>query len=264
MKVLLINSVCGIGSTGRICTDLASKYEQEGHTVKIAYGRGRVLEHFQKYAVRIGSNLGNKWSMLHTRITDRHGFANKRATKKFLDWADEYAPDILWLHNIHGYYINVEMLFDWIKSRPQMQVKWTLHDCWAFTGHCAYFDLADCHKWKVDCDKCSKKKHYPSSFLLDNSRDNYKRKKAAFTGVENMMIITPSEWLAGLAKQSFLSEYPIEVINNKIDTNVFKPTPSNFREKYGLQGKKIILGVANFWTVSKGFYDYLKLSEMLN
>lgn len=263
MKVLLINSVCGVGSTGRICADLAAKFEQDGHTVKIAYGRGNAPEQFKKYAVRIGSDMGNKLSALHTRLTDRHGFANKCATKSFLKWAQAYDPDILWLHNLHGYYINVEMLFDWIKSRPQMQVKWTLHDCWTFTGHCSHFVVAGCYKWQDGCDKCIQKKYYPSSILLDNSRDNYKRKKAAFTGVKNMTLITPSNWLAELVKQSFLSEYPVEIINNTIDTNIFKPTPSDFREKYGLQGKKVILGVSGIWTKNKGFYDFLKLSEML-
>ena len=178
MKYLFVNSVCGIRSTGRICTDLAYQLENQGHEVKIAYGRVEdVPEKFQKYAVRIGNNVDLKFHALRTRILDEHGFGSKKATKEFLKWADTYDPEVLWLHNIHGYYINIELLFDWIKSRPQMKVKWTLHDCWAFTGHCSYFTMAGCEKWKNMCEKCSQKRKYPTSILIDNSRNNFMRKK---------------------------------------------------------------------------------------
>lgn len=264
MKILFINSVCGIRSTGRICTELAGKYEADGHEVKIAYGRESVPEKYQKYAVRIGTEWDNKISAIHTRVTDRHGFANKKATYKFLKWADEYDPDLLWLHNIHGYYINIELLFDWIKSRSLMQVKWTLHDCWAFTGHCSYFTVIQCECWKSHCQVCPQKKRYPSSYLCDNSFLNFERKKNAFTGVRNLTLITPSKWLANIVKESFLKEYPVEVVYNTIDTNVFKPTPSDFRKQFGLENKKIILGVASIWDQRKGLEDFLKLAERLD
>lgn len=263
MKILMINSVCGIRSTGRICTDLAEQLEKEGNEVKIAYGREIVPERFERLAVRIGGDFDAKLSAIHTRLTDRHGFANKRATARFLKWATEYDPELLWLHNIHGYYINVEMLFAWIKSRPQMKVKWTLHDCWAFTGHCSHFTVAKCDKWKLQCEKCAQKERYPKSRVLDNSYGNFQRKKAAFTGVERMQINTPSKWLAGLVKESFLSEYPVEVVYNTIDLNVFKPTEGDFRERYGLEKKKLIIGVASTWDERKGLQDFLKLSGRL-
>lgn len=265
MKVLMINSVCGIGSTGRICTDLAQEFEKSGHEVKIAYGREeKVPDAFRKYAVRIGSAMDVKLHGLRTRLLDEHGFGSKAATKKFLEWAESYQPDLLWLHNIHGYYINVELLFAWIKKHPKLEVKWTLHDCWAFTGHCAYFTMADCNKWKTHCEHCKQKEKYPTSKGLDNASHNFERKKRAFTGVAHMTLITPSQWLADLVKQSFLSEYPIEVHYNKIDTSVFKPTPSDFRKKYGLEGKKVILGVASTWDERKGLADFLELAKMLD
>lgn len=264
MKILLINSVCGTGSTGRICTDLAQQFEKEGHIVKIAYGRhAYVPKQFQKYAVRIGTDWDVKLHALQTRLFDTHGFGSKLATKKFLQWADQYNPDLVWLHNIHGYYINVEMLFAWLKSRPNMQVKWTLHDCWAFTGHCSHFTMVNCNKWKTRCEKCPQLYCYPASFI-DNSKNNFDRKKAAFTGVKNMAIITPSKWLADLVKQSFLKEYPVEVVYNTIDKTIFKPTPSDFRQRYGLEGKKIILGVASTWDERKGLQDFIKLANMLD
>ena len=250
MKVLFINSVCGIGSTGRICTDLAQQLEAEGNEVKIAYGRkGTVPEQFQKYAVRIGTDFDCKIHAIQTRLFDTHGFGSKHATKEFLKWAEEYKPDLVWLHNLHGYYINVEMLFDWIKKHPEMQVKWTLHDCWAFTGHCSY---------------CSQLRRYPACFAMSSVSKNFERKRKAFTGVKNMTLITPSKWLADLTRQSFLKEYPVEVHYNTIDTSIFKPTPSDFRERYGLQDKIIVLGVANVWEDRKGLFDFYKLAEMLD
>lgn len=265
MKVLLINSVCGIGSTGRICTDLAQKFEAAGDEVKIAYGRkGTVPEQFQKYAVRIGTDWDCKMHAIQTRLFDTHGFGSKYATKKFLQWAEEYKPDLLWLHNIHGYYINVEMLFVWIKKHPEMQVKWTLHDCWAFTGHCSHFTAVKCAQWKSHCSYCSQLRRYPACYAMSSVRRNFARKRAAFTGVPNLTLITPSKWLADLVKQSFLKDYPVEVHYNTIDTTIFKPTPSDFRERYGLQDKIIVLGVANVWEVRKGLFDFYKLAEMLD
>ena len=265
MKVLIINSVCGIGSTGKIVGALAEDFEKQGHEVVIAYGRdGNVPERYKPFAHRIGSDAGVKISALRTRLLDDHGFANEQATRQFLKWAEEFNPDLLWLHNLHGYYIHVGLLFRWIKSRPHMQVKWTLHDCWAFTGHCAHFAAVGCERWKQGCHHCPEKKSYPASALLDNSPGNYRRKRAAFTGVRNMRLIAPSQWLADLAKQSFLGEYPVEVRYNTIDTTIFRPTPGAFREKYGLEDKRIILGVASVWTDRKGLQDFLELRQLLD
>lgn len=264
-KVLLINSVCGIGSTGRICTELAKQFSNEGADVKIAYGRsGYVPEDSKRYAVRIGNSASVKLHALKTRITDKHGLGSKFTTKHFLRWADKFDPDVLWLHNIHGYYINYDMLFKWIKMRPFMEVRWTLHDCWAFTGHCTHFKVANCSKWKTECENCPQTNEYPKCSFTDNSKTNYRIKRAAFTGVENLTVITPSNWLANLVKQSFLGEYPTEVQNNKIDFSVFKPTPSEFKKMHGLEGKRIILGVAGTWSKSKGLDDFIKLGNLID
>lgn len=264
MRVLMINSVCGIRSTGRISTDLAEEFLAEGHKVKIAYGRENVPDKYKDISVHIGSNIDIYISALKSRCLDNEGFNSVNATKKFLKWADEYNPDLLWLHNLHGYYINLELLFKWIKSRPNMQVKWTLHDCWAFTGHCSYFTVAKCEKWKVQCKNCPQSNEYPTSICLDNSMKNFNRKKELFCGVKNMTLITPSKWLADLVRQSFLSDYGIEVIHNRIDKAVFKPTSSDFKKKYNLESKKIVLGVASAWSERKGLDDFIKLSEMLD
>lgn len=264
MKVLLINVVCGVGSTGRICLELAKEFEAKGDEVKIAYGRGSVPDSGKKYAFHIGNLVDQKIHFLKTRLLDEHGLGSENETKKFIKWADNYNPDLLWLHNIHGYYINYELLFRWIKSRPNMQVRWTLHDCWAFTGHCAYFTKAACEKWMKECHDCKQKRSYPSSLFIDRSKQNYYRKKAAFTGVNNLTIITPSQWLASLVKASFLGEYEIRVIYNKINKQIFRPVENNVKNEYNVTGKKMILGVANVWDSRKGFDDFLKLSYLLD
>lgn len=264
MKVLIINSSCGVGSVGRICVDFAKEYEAKGYEVKITYGRDlTVPAGLEKYAVRIGGKMNLVYHMLYSRLLDRHGFASWHATKKFLKWAEAYDPDIVFMHNIHGYYLNVEMLFRWIKSHPEKEIRWMLHDCWAFTGHCSYFSFEKCIKWQTQCNKCELLSKYPASIGLDNSTNNFRKKKELFTGIKNMTLITPSYWLANLVKKSFLKEYPVIVIHNRVDTEVFKPTDSDLRERYDLVGKKVLLGVAFKWTKFKGLNDFIELAEYL-
>ena len=263
MRVLQINSVCGIRSTGRICTDLADVLLQDGHECKIAYGRESVPEKYRKIAVRIGNDLDAKMHALQSRIFDNAGFGSRLATEKFIEWVKEYNPDIIHLHNIHGYYINIEVLFKYL-AESNKPVIWTLHDCWACTGHCAYFSYVKCDKWKTGCFNCPQKKRYPLSLLWDASKQNWQKKKALFTSVKNMTLVTPSKWLANEVKKSFLSNYPMNVIANGIDLDVFKPTPSDFKEKNGLVGKKIILGVASSWSECKGLKDFIELSKILD
>ena len=263
MKVLQINSVCGIRSTGRICTDLAEVLEQNGHECKIAYGREIVPEKYQKYAVRIGNGFDVKIHALQSRIFDNMGFGSRCATEKFIEWVKDYNPDVIHLHNIHGYYINIEILFNYL-AKAKKPVVWTLHDCWAFTGHCAYYSYVKCDKWKTCCYNCPQKKCYPLSILFDHSKQNWLKKNTLSTSVKNMILVTPSKWLANEVKQSFLGKYPVKVIPNGIDLNVFKPTPSDFREKNDLVGKKIILGVASIWDKRKGLDDFVELSKVLD
>jgi len=261
MKVLQINSVCGIGSTGRIATDLYRVLEEQGHECVIAYGRGTAPEGIK--TIKIGTDLDNYIHVAKTRIFDKHGFGSTRATKEFIKKIEEYNPDVIHLHNIHGYYVDIEILFEYLK-KANKKVVWTLHDCWAFTGHCAYFDYIGCSKWKDECKECPQKKEYPNSLLIDNSIWNFHKKKEIFRGVKDLTIITPSNWLASLVKESFLSEYKVSVINNGIDLNIFKPVESDFREKYALKDKFIVLGVASVWDRRKGLNYFIELSQKLD
>jgi len=258
--VLQINTVCGVGSVGRIVRQIHEALREKGHESYIAYGRKPLG---CDGAIRIGEDLDVYFHVFLTRVFDLHGFGSKKATKKFLKIVEEINPDIIHLHNIHGYYLNIEVLFDFLKSFDK-PVVWTLHDCWAFTGHCSHFTYAKCERWKTGCYSCPEKKSYPRSVIFDNSKSNYARKKKAFTGAKNMTLVTPSQWLAGLVKESFLRDYPVQVIPNGIDTEVFKPTPSDFKKRYGLDGKFLILGVANVWGKRKGFDYFLDLSKYLS
>ena len=259
MKILQINSVCGIRSTGRICTDIATALREEGHECRIGYGREQVPAQYKPYAIRIGSNRSVRWDGLKTRLFDTAGFGSKRATKRFIEHMKAYDPDVIHLQNLHGYYLHVGVLFDYLKQAGK-PVVWTLHDCWAFTGHCV--NLNGCDKWKTECYACPKYRRYPSSYT-DHSRRNYALKKKTFCGVPNLTIVTPSQWLGELTAQSFLGEYPVKVIHNGIDTAVFKPTASDFRERHGLMDKTVVLGVASAWSGGKGLFDFYKLADHL-
>lgn len=261
MKVLMINVVCGIRSTGRICTDLAGVLEKQGHEVKIAYGREKVPKQFQKYAVRIGNDIDVNLHGIKARLIDGAGYGSRKSTQRFIEWVKIYDPDVIHLHNLHGYYINIELLFEYLKVCGK-RIIWTLHDCWAFTGHSAYCDAIQCERWKAGCYACPQKKEYPKS-LLDFSRRNWVYKKNIFTGMPNLEIVTPSKWLANLVKESFFKEYPVKVIHNGIDTKQFKPLKNDFKTVYGIADKIMVLGVATAWNEMKGLSDFYELANRL-
>lgn len=263
MRVLEINTVCGSGSTGRICTDLAQLLEQRGDACQIGYARGHVPPQAQKYAHCIGTAWDYRLHGVETRLFDTHGFGSRRATREFLKWAAEWKPDVVHLHNLHGYYLQVEELFSFLKEKD-LPVVWTLHDCWPFTGHCSHFSAVGCTQWQAGCRNCALLREYPACYGFSSVSRNYARKKAAFTGVKNLTLVTPSRWLADLTRQSFLKDYPIQVIPNGIDLTQFHPVSSDIRSRLGIPAeKKLVLGVAGVWTEKKGLYDFFQLANLL-
>jgi putative colanic acid biosynthesis glycosyltransferase len=260
MKILQINSVCGVGSTGRIVLDIHKILLSQGHESFIAYGRGNTRDITN--TIRIGSKFNNNIHAISSRLFDNHGFASKLATKKFIQRIQHINPDLIHIHNLHGYYLNIELLFNYLKLSKK-PVIWTLHDCWAFTGHCAYFDYVGCNKWRTGCHTCPQRNEYPKSWLIDNSKRNYAKKKELINSLDNLTIISPSNWLSELVKDSYLKKFPRKVINNGIDLEKFKPTESNFRENYELKDKFIILGVANIWNARKGLKYFIELSNKI-
>lgn len=253
MKVAFINSVYPYGSTGRIVKNLANFVEQKGGQAKIFYGRG------EKSDGLLQSKISLYLNAFKSRIFGKEGLRCRKNTQKLIKGLKDFNPDVIHLHNLHGYYLNYEILFDFLKKFDK-KVIWTLHDEWAFTGHCAYFDES-CKQFD-GCDNCVKKSEYPKS-LFDNSKNNFLRKKQAFCGVKNLTIVTPSVWLKNVCEASFLNEYPILTINNGVNETVFAYTQNDFREKYLLKDKKIVLGVSYFWTERKGIEVFNNLSEEL-
>lgn len=262
MKVLIINSVYGIGSTGRIVEDLMREYQKQGFDTYFAYGRNSKLTNdVENKAYRIGSKLSVYFHVVMSRLFDWHGLCSIYATKKLIKYIDRLKPNVIHLHNVHGYYLNYKILFEYLK-KTDIKIIWTLHDTWAFTGHCAYF--GNCLKWKEKCYKCEKKLSYPRSWGIDNSLKQYKLKKEAFTNVKNMILVTPSEWLKSLVKQSYLNEYDVIVINNGVNLENFTHIDEYTFDKIVDRSKKILLGVAMPFTERKGYSDFLKLNEIID
>ena len=260
MAVLLqINVTANWGSHGRIAENIGELAMEHGWESHIAYGRYANKSKSEIY--KIGSAIDIYNHVLQTRVFDRHGLASKQATRRLIEYIDSVAPDIIHLHNIHGYYLNYPLLFEYLQ-KSEIPVVWTLHDCWAFTGHCANFDYINCDRWKFHCHHCPALGRYPHSSLFDRSSDNFNDKCKWFTSLKNMTIVPVSDWLASKVRQSFLSRYPIQVIHNGVDTSTFN-YQSVKKEDFGFQDKFIVLGVASVWDDRKGLADFLKLRNVL-
>lgn len=260
MKVLFVNLVYGVGSTGKIIADMMEVLKRSGHDAKALYGTGEKSD--DPDAVRVSGKSGYYFHNAVSRFTDHAGLYSWTATRKLIREIRAFSPDVIHLHTLHGFYVNYEMLFRFLKQAG-VPVVWTLHDCWAFTGHCTHFSQANCTQWQTLCRDCRLLCRYPHCYGRGDVTRNYLRKKAAFTGVKNLTLTTPSQWLADQAAHSFLRDYPCVVVPNGIDCAVFHPRPSGLRAAYHLQDKKIVLGVANAWNARKGLPDMLALAERL-
>lgn len=266
MRIVQINGGAK-GSTGKIMMGIAEVARQQGHEVMCASPITTTNRDAGKDCgyYRIGTFNSRRINVALARITGFNGCFAWIETYKLLKKINEFKPDIIHLHNLHDSYINLPMLFSYIKEH-KVPVVWTLHDCWSFTGQCPHFTMVKCSKWKTGCNSCPQYKEYPSS-LYDNTKKMWKLKKKWFTGIENMAIVTPSQWLANLVKESYLKEYPVKVINNGIDLLVFKPTPydglNNILNCTKTDNRYVILGVAFDWGRRKGLDVFIKLSQSL-
>ena len=260
MKVLFVNLVYGTGSTGKIIADIMGLLKKYGNDAKTLYGTGARSDNAD--AVRVSGKLGYYFHNAVSRLTDHAGLYSWAATRRMIREIRAFQPDLLHLHTLHGFYVNYEMLFRFLK-KAKIPVIWTLHDCWTFTGHCTHFSQVNCTQWKTLCRDCRLLHRYPQCYWKGDVTRNYLRKKRAFTGVNDLTITTPSRWLAEQVSQSFLREYPRIVIPNGIDRTVFRPQSGNLRKKHHLEDKKIVLGAANAWNARKGLPDLLALAERL-
>ena len=267
-KLLQINPVLRTNtSTGRIMQEIGELAIQNGWESYIAYSYGRDgVKPCRSKQIPVG----NKWDVaLHgvvTRLFDAHGLISQVATQKLVDQIQKIKPDVIHIHNIHGYFLNYQILFDFL-SQNDIPVIWTVHDCWLYTGHCYYYTFIGCNKWQTGCGHCPQQRKFPASWLTDRSRQNFIDKKEAFTSVptDRLTIVPVSEWIKGEMKKSFFKDYPFQVIHNGINTEVFKLSETEeVKSKYGLKGKHILLGVAALWHPEKGVADFLQLASMLH
>lgn len=262
-KIIIQINACNFGSTGDIMLNISKIITENANISYVAYANSRTNRKKKvENSILIGSIIERNLHLLLAYYTGLNGCFSKHSTIIFLKQLDKLKPDIIHLHNLHNCYINLEMLFSYIKIK-RIPVIWTLHDCWAFTGQCPHFIVAACEKWKTGCFECPQYSQYPES-RVDKTKKMYSLKKEWFTGVENLTIITPSQWLADRVAESFLGSYPIKVLSNGINLDIYKPTPSDFRERYGLMGKNVLLGVASIWNKSKGLDIFLELAKKLN
>lgn len=257
MKVVQINSTCGVGSTGKVCVGISEILSAQNRENYILYS---TASNGYELGISCSDEKYIKIQALKTKLFGNYGFNSGKATRKMISELERICPDIVHLHNVHGHDCDLEKLFTYFKEK-KIKLVWTFHDCWAFTGYCPHFTMAKCDRWKSGCRDCPQKWDY--SWFFDKSAALFEKKKRLFEGLD-LTIVTPSAWLADLVKQSFLKNYPVKVINNGIDLSVFKATESSFREKYGLNGKKTLLGVAFGWSARKGLDVFVALSKRLN
>ncbi len=273
-RIVQINSTANWGSTGHIAESIGKMAIADGWESTIAYGRYR--NESDSNLIRIGSDLDITLHGLSSRLFDSHGLGSRNATKKFVAELERLQPDVIHLHNIHGYFLNYPLLFDFLK-RWGGPVVWTLHDCWSFTGHCAHFEAIGCERWTEGCHACPQEKEYPSSLFADRSTKNFRDKRESFLGCPNLTLVPVSDWLGRMVKASFLKDYPLTVIKNGIDLSVFKPSntivkplgsnvtpnPDDTTPAGDNNGRKQLLGVASAWTPHKGLEEFVKLRRKL-
>lgn len=260
-KIAIINSVCGTGSTGRICSELSSFLEKQNFETLICFGRNE-NKYKRQNAFCFSNDFEIKLHGTKARLLDKSGYGSKHATRLLIKKLESFNPDLIILHNLHGYYLNVFLLLKWIATKNIKTIS-VFHDAWNFTGHCAFFDFVDCKKWMSLCHNCPNKLNYPKSLFFDNSKNNFLNKKKAFSSIPDLTVVVPSQWLFNLVKKSYFSNRNVLVINNGIDTHVFKKVNSNVKEKLNIIDKKIIICVANVFNEKKGINDIYNLSEVI-
>lgn len=255
-KLLIINITCNQGSTGKISEQVGLMMKQRGWEVFLAHGARRVNPS-ELSTIPFSSVKGEYFHALKSLLFDADGLGSTAATKQLVDKIKELKPDVIQIHNLHGYYLNYPVLFEYLNN-TNIPVVMTLHDCWSFTGHCVHFVIAGCDKWKTGCHDCELKNKYPKkSILWDKSRRNYALKKKYLASNQNIHIVAVSEWLGGLVRQSFLKDNPLHVFHNGIELATYKPMGKSN------DGIFRILAVSNVWHKDKGLYDIYKLRELL-
>lgn len=264
-KLIQFDTCLAFGSTGQITENLGKMAQQNGWDCYIVHGARFVRHNSCMTSLQSVSVIGEYLHCLHSFLFDRHGFGSYFATKRLLRKFDKIKPDLFQFHNVHGYYLNLPLVLKYATEK-NIPIVWSLHDCWSMTGHCSHFVGIGCERWKTECHHCPQRKAYPKSLFLDMSRCNYREKKQLIQNVPRLSIISGSEWLANIARQSYFSNREVHFIPDGIDTDIYQPrfNGDEIRKKLGLVGKFVMLATGTVWGESKGLSDYGKLRKMLS
>lgn len=261
MRILTVHS----GNSGffaRFYTALANDLKEKGYMLHyIGPKNSRNIKNSL-----LGQKLiGSRWNwFIHFylyKITGLQDVFSFITTIQLLYYIRKYSPNILHFHIIQEWYLNLPLLF-WYVKKKNISLVWTMHDCRAFTGRCAYFDEISCEKWKKDCRNCEQKTLYSPS-LIDNTNLTFRIRKKILSSVK-IQIVCPSEWLSNIVRDSFMRYNNIKTIHNGIDIKDFRYVQSDIRKKYNIEHKFIILGVASIWEMRKGYGVFLRLSNELS
>ncbi len=263
MKVLQINSVCGIRSTGRICTDIADMLQKNGDECLIVYGREHAGSNSENISLKIGSYATNVLHYFNFMLHDDDGKGSWLITKRLIRKIKKFKPDIIHLHNIHGHYINYNVLLDYI-AESNIPAVFSLYDCWQFTGNCTHFDYIGCEKWKEQCKACPIQDKYPfDRHWIDRSARNFKNKQKHMQKIKNKVILPGSYWLAGIARESFLKDSKIVPLQSGLDLTKYHMKESDIKKQHGLEDRAVVLCVASTWSRAKGVHFLCEVADKL-
>ena len=251
MRIFQLNTFCGVKSTGRITTEIAKLVETSGGECKIGFGADMAPDELSRFAMRIGTPVERKAHGALRKLLDGEGYGSTLGTRRLIGQMRAFRPELVHLHNLHGCYLNLRLLFGYLKDAG-LPVVWTLHDCWPFTGHCAYFDYAGCDRWQTRCHDCPQQRGYPVCIGLDGSARNFQHKKRLFTALSNLTFVVPCEWMKQPLGRSFLSGYPVRVIPNGVNREIFHPVENDVRARYSIGERKLVLAAASEWDERKG------------
>lgn len=260
-KTIVGINASNFGCTGRINIGIMKQADLNGYKTYTVCSKGRSTVK-NKYENQIFIK-GGVYKYIRTKIEYYSGYQNIGSyfsTKELLRKLDYIKPNLFHFHIMHTSFVNIKLLIDYA-NKNDIPIVWTMHDCWAFTGQCPYFDNVGCEKWKTGCMQCPQLYRYPASKWFDHSKENYERKKRIFTSIKKLEIVCPSQWLSDLVKKSFFKGYNVSTIHNGIDTNSFYPQKSDLKKEYGVEDKFIVLGVAGSWEKRKGVEYFKKLAK---
>lgn len=254
-KLLQITITCNQGSTGKIAEQIGLLMKKKGWEVYLCHG-ARFVNESQLKTYQIQNVFEEYFHALKSMMFDADGLGSVYATKRLVEYIKQVNPDIIQIHNLHGYYLNFKLLFEYLNS-TNIPIVMTLHDCWNMTGHCTHFVTANCDKWKIGCGDCPQIHSVPKSLFIDRSKRNFELKKQYIAYNKNVHFVCVSEWIEGILKQSMYKDHPIHLIKNGVDINTYRPSVAKKNDKFR------ILGVSNPWSKEKGLYDFFKMREIL-